>query len=222
MENKQLKGCPFCGGEAKIQEEELGSGIIAAYVLCENCGGRGKKITYRYLNEEHQEAYDAAAEAWNKRAVVITKTEKGKSSGFLMINPYREYVFRAPLESWFKAVEEALGFKLFFWQKTYIERGVFRCFGKTTAEILQDLSQYHKQPLDLRGYRRRNLQARVYGDELLRVKETLDAAGVPTREVWLTEADRRKWIQKREEAANTQVEGIPEEQLRPQGKFWDV
>lgn len=217
MENNQLKACPFCGGKAKIQERGLGHDVIGAYVLCEGCGASGKEFTYGYMGN-NKEAYDAAAEAWNKRALVIVKTEKATKSGFLKIEPYREYVFRAPLESWFKAVEEALGFKLFFWQKTYIERGAFRCFGKTTAEILQALLPEHKQPLDLRGYRRRNLQARVYYDELLRVKETLDAAGVPTREVWLSESDRRKWIQKQKEGSISQAEPEP---IRPLGKFWD-
>lgn len=139
-------------------------------------------------------------------------------SDFLKINPYREYVFRAPLESWFKAVEEALGFKLFFWQKTYIERGVFRCFGKTTAEILRDLSQTEKPPLDLRRYRSRNQRERLYYDELLRVKETLDAAGVPTREVWVCEADHTKWLLKQKEGSISQAKP---EAIKPLGKFWD-
>ena len=140
-------------------------------------------------------------------------------SEFFKINPYREHVFRAPLESWFAAVEEALGFKLFFWQKTYIERGVFRCFGKTTAEILRDLSQINQPPLDLRRYRTKNMRAQLYYNELLRMKETLDVAGVPTREVWTCESDHREWLQKQKEVSVGQAEP---EGLRPLGKFWDI
>lgn len=142
---------------------------------------------------------------------------------YIKINPHQEYyTTSAQIETWLAAVEAALGFKLFVWQKVYIEHGIFRRFGKTTAEILRDLSQIDKPPLDLRRYRTKNMRERLYCHELLRMKETLDAAGVPTREVWLCENDRRKWIQKQNEAAKTQAASILEEPLRPLGKFWDI
>ena len=138
-------------------------------------------------------------------------------SGFFKMNPYREYVFREPLESWFAAVEAALGFKLFFWQKTYIENGFFRCYGRTTAEILRDLSQIDEPPLNLIRYRMRDRQARWYCEELLRVKEALTAAGVPTREVLLTEHDRQDYLRRQQEG-KVSVKMEP----RPIGKFWDI
>lgn len=113
------------------------------------------------------------------------------------LDPYREApLFPPPLEKWFKEVENALGFKLFFWQKTYIQRGVFRCYGETTARILRELSQVDKEPLNLIRYRARNMRERFYYDELLEMKKTLDEAGVPTREVWTCEKDRRKYIER--------------------------
>lgn len=138
-------------------------------------------------------------------------------SGFYKINPYREYAFKAPLESWFAAVEAALGFKLFFWQKSFIEHGAFRCYGKTTAEILRELSQIDEPPIDLIRYRTRDRRTRYYCDELLRVREVLTAAGVPTREVLLTEHDRQNYIRRRQEG-KVSVKMEP----RPIGKFWDI
>ena len=58
------------------------------------------------------------------------------------LNPYREMpLMDEKLEAWITAVEKALGYKLFFWQKTYIEKGAFRQYGETTAKILRELSQ---------------------------------------------------------------------------------
>lgn len=219
MEYKKLKSCPFCGGKADIQEiPGLGHDIRGVRCVCENCGASGKMFTYGYMSGDRREAYDAAEAQWNNRTVAITESHRITSSEFLKINPYREYVFRLPLEKWVEAVEKALGFKLFFWQKTFIESGVFRCFGKTTAEILRDLSQVNEAPLDLRKYRGRNMRERVYYDGLLRVKAALDAAEVPTREVWLCDEDRRKWMQRQKEESTAKAEA----ELRPLGKFWDV
>lgn len=51
-------------------------------------------------------------------------------------------------EKQFEAIEAALGFKLFAWQKTYIVHGQFRRYGATTAEILRELMQVEAFPLD--------------------------------------------------------------------------
>lgn len=86
------------------------------------------------------------------------------------------------LEKVLEAVENALGFKLFIWQKTFIERGVYRRSGATTAEVLRELLRTNEPPLD---YTRRpeNRMADFYRRELLDIKERLDAAGIPTRKV---------------------------------------
>lgn len=55
---KELKPCPFCGGEAKIRDysiQDLGPEID---VFCTNCGGQ----TFVYETEGE------AIEAWNRRA----------------------------------------------------------------------------------------------------------------------------------------------------------
>lgn len=86
------------------------------------------------------------------------------------------------LETVLEAVEKALGFKLFIWQKTFIERGTFRRYGATTAEVLKDLLQVNEPPLDY-TMPSRNRMEDFYRRELLDIKERLDAAGIPTRKV---------------------------------------
>ena len=61
---------------------------------------------------------------------------------------YRTVPMDPDLEKTLEAVEKALGFKLFVWQKTYIEHGYFRQYGATTAEILRELLNVSEAPLD--------------------------------------------------------------------------
>ena len=86
-------------------------------------------------------------------------------------------------------VEEALGFKLYCWQKTYIANGKFRRYGETTAKILKELLDIEGDPID---YRRPvgSFLERMYRDELLEIKEKLDVAGIKTRHVLLTNTDK--------------------------------
>lgn len=56
--------------------------------------------------------------------------------------------FSPELEKTFAAVEKALGFKLFIWQKTFIANTTYRRSGRTTAEILRALLNVSKPPLD--------------------------------------------------------------------------
>jgi len=88
------------------------------------------------------------------------------------------------LENTLAAVEKALGFKLFIWQKTFIATGIFRRYGETTAKILRELLLVEAPPLDYTTKNQsRSHREVIYRKELLEIKEKLDAAGVPTREV---------------------------------------
>lgn len=90
-----------------------------------------------------------------------------------------------------QAVENALGFRLFAWQKTYIENGYFRQVGATTAKILRDLLDVSAEPIDYtRGAA--NQRQQFYRGELRAIKEKLDGAGIPTRAVFFSERDKRK------------------------------
>lgn len=92
----------------------------------------------------------------------------------------------------FEAVEKALGFKLFIWQKAYIAHGEFRRYGATTAEILRDLLNVSKPPLD---YSRPpvNNMARFYRDETREIKRKLYDSGIPTRPVFFSLSDKVSW-----------------------------
>lgn len=97
------------------------------------------------------------------------------------------------LEKTIEEVEKALGFKLFFWQKTYILFGKFRQLGATTAEILRDLLNVSEEPIDY-SRRPKNEQEKFYRWELWEIKTKLDAAGISTRTVLFSERDRRAWF----------------------------
>lgn len=86
----------------------------------------------------------------------------------------------------FKAIEEALGFKLFYWQKTYIVKGDYRRYGATTASILRTLirPEYLDTPIDF-SRPAENKRDAFYRSELREIKEKLDKAGIKTRKVKL-------------------------------------
>lgn len=85
-------------------------------------------------------------------------------------------------EKLYRKIEKALGFKLFIWQKTYIEHGCFRCYGKTTAEILRQLLDVEAPPIDFRIPARNNKE-KFYRQELMTIKHKLEAEGIKTRAV---------------------------------------
>lgn len=102
--------------------------------------------------------------------------------------------FAPDQEKMFDDIEKALGFRLFTWQKTYISMGVFRCFGKTTAECLKELLETEKEPLD---YSKpwKNPREHIHREEMKRIKEKLDAAGIQTRIVFWNQIDKQEYCQ---------------------------
>lgn len=97
-----------------------------------------------------------------------------------------------------EAVEKALGFKLFIWQKTFITNGVFRRFGETTAKILRDLFDANDVPLDRSmssGYK----EVQFYREETKKIKEKLDAVGIITRTVFFTKDEKNRYYREKRE-----------------------
>lgn len=97
--------------------------------------------------------------------------------------------FRPDYQQLFERIEKALGFKLFFWQKSYIAHGQFRRYGATTAHILKDLVDLRNGPIDRsRAFSR---QDEFYTHELRKIKEQLELAGIDTNTVFFNrkEAD---------------------------------
>lgn len=102
--------------------------------------------------------------------------------------------FAPDQEKIFDDIEKALGFRLFTWQKTYISMGKFRCFGKTTAECIKELLETEKEPLD---YSKpwKNPREHIHSEEMKRIKEKLDAAGIQTRIVFWNQIDKQEYCQ---------------------------
>jgi hypothetical protein len=96
-------------------------------------------------------------------------------------------------EKQFEAIEAALGFKLFAWQKTYIATGNFRRYGATTAQILRELMQVDAFPLDY-SIKPTTKREAWYRGFLREIKQQLDAAGVPTREVFFNQQQKREYM----------------------------
>lgn len=59
---KELKPCPFCGGEAKVYSVNLFKHEI--YVKCETCKSR----TLTYKGGDFGDTAYLAIQAWNRRA----------------------------------------------------------------------------------------------------------------------------------------------------------
>lgn len=66
MELKELRGCPFCGGEAVIDSEKFCAGHGDFYtrfqIRCRKCRKRGK-VVYNY----DEDALRKEIERWNNR-----------------------------------------------------------------------------------------------------------------------------------------------------------
>lgn len=104
------------------------------------------------------------------------------------------------LEKTFEAVEKALGFKLFIWQKTFIAHGTYRKSGRTTAEILRDLLDVSKPPLDYTKPVTNHME-RFYREETRQIKAKLDAAGIPTRIIFFSRQEKQNYYSKTEAQA---------------------
>lgn len=111
----------------------------------------------------------------------------------------------------FEEVEKALGFKLFYWQKTYIMGSEIRRFGGTTANILRSLLDVEGDPLD---YTRpaSGKRDKFYRDTLLDIKEKLNKAVIKTREVWRSKAKKDAFYKKR--AEHIPASGFPPDAIR--------
>ena len=74
----------------------------------------------------------------------------------------------------FGKIEEALGFKLFAWQKSFLLTGCFRRMGATTAECLRDLLFKGMEPLNFYRYPPNSKRERIEREELRKIKEKLE------------------------------------------------
>lgn len=109
-----------------------------------------------------------------------------------------EWLYHSPYErdSWvdFDAVEKALGFRLFGYQKSYILGQGFRQMGRTTAEILRMLfdKEQYDNPIDFSGPAR-NHQKLIFRQQFRDIWKKLNDAGIEMRPVFWSIEDKKKW-----------------------------
>ena len=75
--------------------------------------------------------------------------------------------------NWFRNVEQALGFRLLYWQKHYILWGDRRVSGQTTAQILRDI--YYGVKLSFESSRKAQ---HYYDVEFEKIQEKLRKNGI--------------------------------------------
>lgn len=175
-------------------------------------GGFISGMIYTYEKVVEQDRVSKKKPMTNKEAAEILETVRGMSANKdedeafnLAIKALEEqdkyqWIFACvgdpKWDDLFDKVERALGFKLFYWQKTYIMGMNWRCSGQTTAIILQELLKTETTPID---YSRpvSSHRCEILRTDLLRIKEKLTKAGIKTREVWRCKADKDAWTAKR-------------------------
>lgn len=81
----------------------------------------------------------------------------------------------------YEKVEAALGFKLFIWQKTFIELGHYRRCGRTTARILRELLTDTEQELVLQ--RPHSIREKIEQQQLLEIHKKLKENGIKCKTV---------------------------------------
>lgn len=140
------------------------------------------------MNSTSESATSKRDKALNKAIAALEEQDKYKWI-FAGVN-------KTEWDSLFEKVEKALGFKLFFWQKTYILRLGYRRSGETTAMVLKKLLDTEAEPIDF-SRPTRNKKSDFFRKDLLRIKEKLDKAGIKTREVWHSKAERDAWYKER-------------------------
>lgn len=146
-----------------------------------------RKEAIDILKEHSKRSLDPALiSALNEAVLALEEQEK---ISFIYQSPTDFYWDKA-----FKEVERALGFRLFAWQKDFIQQtdpvNYGRRSGKTTAYILKLLlSNVDGRPLDF-SRRPNSKRDDFFRKELISVKKKLDEAGVPTRKMFFSEKEK--------------------------------
>lgn len=167
--------------------------ITHAREVAEGCPAEDRQCAY-----QHDELAD-----WLEELKAYRET--GLTPGDIANWIYRSVnSLDSEFEKTIRAVENALGFKLFVWQKAYIENGHFRQMGATTAEILRDLLDVSAEPIDYTEGAA-NKRQQFYRRELREIKAKLDGTGIPTRAVFFSQRDKWEYTHKGEAAKNEQV-----------------
>lgn len=146
---------------------------------------------------------DADKKSWKWKCPENSSWKAELENGKINIEKILKWIYRplncnTDLEKTLEAVEKALGFKLFIWQKTFIANEVFRQYGATTAEILrmlldEDVLIDFTKPA-------KNKKESFFRSELLEIKRKLNGAGVPTNKVCINARQLKEEINRKAEA----------------------
>lgn len=102
----ELKRCPFCGGEAKVEtrfEEWDGRLYDVVYVFCTVCGCKSKDVMFEYKGLE--DAKQKVIAAWNNRKPVEDVLERMEKK----IQPLHNVNWNAAMEEAIRIIKEELG-----------------------------------------------------------------------------------------------------------------
>lgn len=136
-----------------------------------------------------------------KDAVLDSKTKEAFEKAIKAVEIYEIYekydwIFSGICDSeWnnkFDAIDEALGIRLFYWQKYYIVHGCMRQTGFTTAVILRELLDVKNVPWDI-SYIPMSPKERWQREKIKQIKTKLDNAGIPTRTVFFCKEDKKQY-----------------------------
>ena len=133
-----------------------------------------------------------------KYAVLDSKTKEAFEKAIKSVEIYKKYdwIFREIADpEWnikLDAVGEALGIRLFYWQKYYIVHGCMRQTGFTTAVILRELLDVKNVPWDI-SYMLMRPKERWCYEVIKKIKTKLDNAGIPTRTVFFCKEDKKQY-----------------------------
>lgn len=167
--------CPECGGNGTIFKRI--SVCDTDIIKCPICKGARviREVTERYLED--------------------VESGQQEDERRYMTDVYRSTSSKH--EELYKQIEKALGFKLFYWQKTYIETGCFRQAGITTAKIIKQLLDVDAGIMNLSTEKDCRYYAdgeyrmhwAIYKQEVKRIYEKLLQNKLPVRKVIFTKLE---------------------------------
>jgi len=131
-------------------------------------------------DEAINEALEMACKALEE-VQELHKIATSEQARKIAIVAYADYMFAPEDVKKFEMIENALGFKLYSWQKSYLAIGYYRRIGSTTAECLKRLL-FNNTPIDF-SERPRNMKEECERMSMNLIQAKLQDAGVATNPI---------------------------------------
>lgn len=140
-----------------------------------------------------------------KDAILDSKTKEAFDKAIKAVEIYEKYdwifsgIYDPEWNNKFDAIDEALGIRLFYWQKYYIVHGYtchtgMRHTGSTIAIIIRELLDVKNVPWDISYMLMRPKEHwHWYYEKIKTIKTKLDNAGIPTRTVFFCKEDKKQY-----------------------------